>query len=80
MKKLMTLMLMLIMMFSFTMTVNAEISPSGKPTDEKNQTVVPPSKGTVSPKTGENEIILYGFGVAAVVFASGAVVVRKKIV
>lgn len=79
MKKLMTLMLMIIMMFSFTMTVNAEISPTGKPTDEKNQTVVPPSKGTVSPKTGESEIILYGFGVAAVVFASGAVVVRKKI-
>ena len=80
MKKLMTLMLMLIMIFSFTMTVNAEISPSGKPTDEKKQTVVPPSKEAVSPKTGENEIILYGFAVAAVVFASGAVVVRKKIV
>ena len=79
MKKLITFMLMLIMLFSFTLTVNAEISPSGKPTDEKNQTVVPPSKGTVSPKTGESEIILYGFGVAAVAFASGAVVVRKKI-
>lgn len=79
MKKLITFMLMLVMLFSFTLTVNAEISPSGKPTDEKNQTVVPPSKGTISPKTGESEILLYGFGVAAVVFASGAVVVRKKI-
>ena len=80
MKKIITFMLMLIMLFSFTLTVNAEISPSGKPTDEKNQTVVPPSKGTTSPKTGESEVILYGFGMAAVVFASGAVVVRKKIV
>lgn len=79
MKKLITFMLMLVMLFSFTLTVNAEISPSGKPTNEKNQTVVPPSKGTISPKTGESEILLYGFGVAAVVFASGAVVVRKKI-
>ena len=80
MKKLVTFMFMLIMMFSFSLTVNAEISPSGKPTDEKNQTVVPPSKGTTSPKTGENEVVLYGFGAAAVVFASGAVVMRKKIV
>lgn len=73
MKKLATLMMMLVMLFSFTLTANAEISPSGKPVTEEGTSDV------TSPKTGESDIVLYGLGTAAVVLASGAVVLRKKV-
>lgn len=72
MKKMMTLMMMLVMLFSFSMTADAAVSPSGTP--EK----APGSDLVTSPKTGESDIVLYGLGVTAVVLASGAVVIRKK--
>lgn len=73
MKKLATLMIMLTLVFSFTLTANAEVSPSGKPvTDAGKDTVT-------SPKTGESDIVLYGLGAVATVLASGAVVVRRKV-
>ena len=73
MKKLATMLMMLMMIFTFSMTANAEISPSGKPVTESGTTT-----GT-SPKTGENDVVLYSLGAAVVVLASGAVVVRKKV-
>ena len=77
MKKMLTLALMIVMMFSFSLTAYAAkkdpvYSPSGKPVTEEGKPVV------TSPKTGESEIVLYGLGTAAVVLASGAVVLRKK--
>ena len=72
MKKLVTLMMALVMMLSVSMTANAEISPQAKP--EK----APGTDLVESPKTGESEIVLYGLGMAAVVLASGAVVIRKR--
>jgi hypothetical protein len=72
MKKIVTLMMMCMMMFTFTLTADAAKSPSGSPvTDGGKDTAT-------SPKTGESEILLYGCGMAAVVLASGAVVLRKK--
>ena len=76
MKKLLTLAMMTMMLFAFSITANANsdaASPSGKPITEAGKDVV------TSPKTGDNEILLYGFGTAAVVLASGAVVLRKKV-
>lgn len=73
MKKMATLIMMLVMLFSFTVTANAEVSPSGKPVTEEGTTAV------TSPKTGENDIVLYSLGAAVVVLASGAVVIRKKV-
>ncbi len=76
MKKMLTLAMMLVMLFAFSITANASgsaASPSGKPITEEGKDVV------TSPKTGESEILLYGLGTAAVVFASGAVVLRKKV-
>lgn len=73
MKKMATLMMMLMMIFSFSLTANAETSPSGKPVTEEGST------SATSPKTGENDMVLYGFGAAAVVLASGAVVIRRKV-
>lgn len=72
MKKMVTLLMMLVMMFSFSMTANAEISPSGTPETTPGTDLV------VSPKTGESNIVLYGLGMTAVVLASGAVVIRKR--
>lgn len=72
MKRLVTLLMMLVMMFSFTMTASAESSPSGKPVTEEGSSTV------TSPKTGESDMVLYGLGMSVVVLASGAVVVRKK--
>ena len=73
MKKMMTLVCMLMMLFAFSITANASAaSPSGKPITEEGTGVV------TSPKTGDSEILIYGFGTAAVVLASGAVVLRKK--
>ena len=79
MKKMMTLVCMLMMLFAFSITANASglnPSPSGKPTTEENPTEVP--SGITSPKTGESEVVLYGLGMTAVVLASGAVIVRKR--
>ena len=73
MKKMLTLAMMVVMLFAFSITANASAaSPSGKPITEEGTDVV------TSPKTGESEIMLYGLGTAAVVLASGAVVLRKK--
>lgn len=77
MRKLVTFLLMLVLTLSFSLTAyakNAAVSPSGKPVVEEGTTVVE------SPKTGENEIALYGLGTAAVLLASGAAVVKKKAV
>lgn len=77
MKKVAALLLTLAMMLSFSLSVYAKdpvISPSGKPVQEEGTTVVE------SPKTGDSDIALYGFGTAAVLFASGAVMIRKKAV
>lgn len=72
MKKMVTLLMMLVMMFSFSMTANAEVSPSATPE------TAPGTDPVVSPKTGESDIVLYGLGMTAVVLASGAVVIRKR--
>lgn len=72
MKKMVALAMMLVTMAAFSVTVNAESSPQAQP--EKT----PGTDLVESPKTGENEIVLYGFGMAAVVLASGAVVIRKR--
>ena len=73
MKKMVALMMMLVMMFSFSVTANAATSPSATP--EKT----PGTDLVVSPKTGESDIVLYGLGMTAVVLASGAVVLRRKV-
>ena len=79
MKKMLTLAMMVVMLFAFSITANASglnPSPSGKPTTEENPTEVP--SGITSPKTGESEVVLYGLGMTVVVLASGAVIVRKR--
>lgn len=73
MKKMVTLMMMAVMLLSFSLTANAEGSPSGKTETSQGTTLV------TSPKTGENDTIIYGLGVAAIVLASGAVVIRRKV-
>ena len=76
MKRMLTLAMMVVMLFAFSITANANSlnpSPSGKPITEEGKDVV------TSPKTGESELLLYGFGTVAVVLASGAVVLRKKV-
>lgn len=80
MKKMVTLMMMFVMLFSFSLAANAAPSRNGEATTETNQTVVPPSQDVSSPKTGESDIVLYGLGMTAAVLASGAVVIRKKAV
>lgn len=71
MKKYMVLLAMLVMLFSVSLTVSAEESPSGETTTEE-------SAPATSPKTGESDIVLYSFGAAAVVLAAGAVVIKKR--
>ena len=71
MKKFLTLATMLVMLFSVTLTAEAAKSPSG-------QTTTKPSTVPVSPKTGESDVALYSLGAATLVFAAGAVVVRRK--
>lgn len=91
MKKFVVLASMLVMLFSFTLTANAEISPSGTPVEppaeptvettvpEPGETVVPPAPETnVSPKTGDEEQVLFYWGMAAAVLAAGAVVAGTK--
>lgn len=72
MKKLLTLAAMMVMLFSVSLTANAKVSPSAEKVEDKPSIVQ-----TVSPKTGENELIFYGLGAAAIVLASGAVIIRK---
>lgn len=78
MKKMLTLAMVIVMMFACSITSYAYekdpvYSPSGKPVVEDGKEI------ETSPKTGESEILFYGFGAAAVVLASGAVVLRKKV-
>lgn len=78
MKKMVTVMMMFVMLFSFSITASAAKSPEGKPTTEENGAVSSAGQSTVSPKTGESDIVLYSLGLTAVVCASGAVVLRRK--
>lgn len=80
MKKFLTLATMLVMLFSVSLTANAAKSPKGEKVEEKPTTIVQVIQAApvVSPKTGESDIALYGFGATAVVLATGAVIVRKK--
>lgn len=73
MKKTVTLMMMILLLLSFSLTVNAAGSPSGKTETSQGTTLV------TSPKTGESDGMLYGLGAVALVLASGAVVIRKKV-
>lgn len=73
MKKMATLAMMLVMLFSFSLAVNAETSPSGKPVTEEGTTAA------TSPKTGESDVVLYSLGTVAAVLASGAVVIKKRV-
>lgn len=75
MKKFLTLATMLVMLFSVSLTANAAKSPKAETVVENNTTVV---EVYISPKTGESDVVLYGLGAAAVVLASGAVIIRKK--
>lgn len=75
MKKMVTLAVMMMMVFSFSLTAQAAKSPQGTVVEKQETEEVKP---VVSPKTGESEIVLYGLGAAAVVLASGAVIVRRK--
>lgn len=80
MKKFLVLATMLVMLFSVSLTAYAAKSPKGEKVEEKPTTIVQiyQAAPVVSPKTGESDIVLYGLGAAAVVLASGAVIVRKK--
>ena len=75
MKKMLTLAMMLVMLFAFSITANANsvaASPSGKPITEEGSDVI------TSPKTSDSEGLIYGLGTAAVVLTAGAVILRKK--
>ena len=74
MKKFTVLALMLVMLLSASLTVRAEVSPSGTSNSETSAEV----PTNTSPKTGESDGVLFVLGTCAVVFAAGAVVVRKK--
>lgn len=84
MKKIVILASMLVMLFSFTLTANAEVSPEGTPvtvtteTTQNTEVVVVVPETNVSPKTGENQTALFLWGAAAVVLAAGAVATGKK--
>ena len=82
MKKIVTLLLMLTMVCSFSLTAHAGTSPSGKPVGgggAGTESGTGSGTGTAtSPKTGENDIVLYSLGATAVLLASGAVVIKKK--
>ncbi len=79
MKKLITFMMILTMVCSFTLTAHAGTSPSGKPVTDEGAGGADSSGTATSPKTGESDMVLYSLGAAAVVLASGAVVIRKKV-
>ena len=75
MKKMAAVTMMLLMMLSFSMTAFAKdpvYSPSGKPVTEEGKDIV------TSPKTGENDTVLYVLGAAVAILASGAVVIKKR--
>lgn len=71
MKKMITLVLMSVMLFAFSLTASAAPSPNGS-------TVTEDGTLATSPKTGESDLVLLGLGTAAVVLAAGAVVAGKK--
>lgn len=73
MKKFLTLAAMFVMLFSVSLTADAANSPKAEKVDTK-----PVLIQTVSPKTGESDVVLYGLGASAVVLTSAAVIVRKK--
>lgn len=77
MKKFVLLGSMLVMLFSFTLTANAEVSPKGTPVTSESTGKTPGTN--VSPKTGEDQTLLFGLGAAAVVFASGVIITGKKV-
>ena len=74
MKKFLTLATMLVMLFSVSLTADAAKSPKAEKVESKPVEVVL----VVSPKTADNDIMLYGMGAAAAVCAAGAVVVKRK--
>ncbi len=65
-KKLFVLLAVLVMIFSLSCTVSAEVSPEGKPTEET---------GKKSPKTGEYDALYALVGVALL---TGVFVVSRK--
>lgn len=74
MKKFTVLALMLVMLFSATLTVHAEESPKGTSNSEVSSQVTT----NTSPKTGESDGVLFTLGAAIVILAAGTLVVRKK--
>lgn len=78
MKKFLVLATMLVMMCSMSLTAYAAKSPKGEKVEEKPATIVQIYQApVVSPKTSDNDIMLYGLGAAAVC-ATGAVVLKRK--
>ena len=79
MKKFLTLATMLVMLFSVSLTADAAKSPKAEKVEEKPATIVQIYQApVVSPKTADSDVMLYGMGAAAVVCATGAVVVKRK--
>lgn len=79
MKKFLVLAAMLVMMCSMSLTAYAAKSPKGEKVEEKPATIVQIYQApVVSPKTSDNDIMLYGLGAAAAVCATGAVVLKRK--
>ena len=79
MKKFLVLATMLVMMCSMSLTAYAAKSPKGEKVEEKPATIVQIYQApVVSPKTSDNDVMLYGLGAAAAVCATGAVVLKRK--
>lgn len=93
MKKLAMLAVMLVTLFSASLTVCAEESPTENRNDyptpdpvvQESESVPTPTPAVVvelptnvSPKTGENDAVIFYAGAAAVILAAGAAVVRVK--
>ena len=79
MKKFLVLATMLVMLCSMSLTAYAAKSPKGEKVEEKPTTIVQIYQDpVVSPKTSDSDIMLYGLGAAATVWAAGAVVVKRK--
>ena len=79
MKKFLVLATMLVMMCSMSLTAYAAKSPKGEKVEEKPATIVQIYQApVVSPKTSDNDVMLYGLGAAVAVCAAGAVVLKRK--
>lgn len=93
MKKLAMLAVMLVTLFSASLTAFAEESPSENRNDYPTPTPEPVTQESepaptpavvvelptnVSPKTGESDAVLFYAGAAAIIFAAGAAVVRVR--